>query len=189
MNCKSCYSTAINKDWQYHHDYSRSGPCIFEFYPLNKVESDNIKVPIPLNYRMTFEFWINIHDPRYLCDKNVKPSLSSFILKDFFTIALHRNLKKVNSVIFVLIPFEFYYPFDKNFVLMDDLYNKYLNIYPDIQYLSFEIENVTSKWIYIRGGISYQHQKMFINDKEIDLKPFLLYYNDKKTNYQFLMRK
>ena len=190
MNCKSCYITAMNNLWRYHHkDTSRTGPCPFEFYPLNKVESDNINVPIPLSHRMTFEFWINIHDPKYLCDKDVQPSISSFILQDFFTISVHQNLQDINSAIFVLVPFEFFYPFDKNFILMDDLYEKYLNIYPAIQYLSLEILNVTSRWIYVRGGISYPHKKMFINDKEKDLNAFPFYYQDDKTNHNFLMRR
>ena len=189
MNCKSCYITAMNNRWKFHHHDSYTGPCPFEFYPLNKVESDNINVPIPLSHRMTFEFWINIHDPKYLCDKDVQPSISSFILQDFFTITFHQNLQDVNSTIFVLIPLEFFYPFDKNLILMDDLYKKYLNIYPAIQYLSLEISNITSRWIYVRGGISYPHKKMFINEKEKDLNAFPFYYQDDKTNHNFLMRR
>ena len=152
--CRSCYNTAMNGLWKNNPKSSYSGICPFEFFPLNKAESYDINVPIPLNYRMTFEFWINIYSPKYLKDKNGKISLSSFILKDFFTISIHQNIKDINSAFFVLTPFEFFYPFDKNFVTMQDLYEKYLNIYSDVQYISSEILDVTSKWIYIKGGIS-----------------------------------
>ena len=189
MNCRSCYITSFDTYWKYHHLSSYSGKCSFEFYPLNKVVSHNINVPIPLSHRMTFEFWIHIHDPQLLSDNKVQPSISSFILKDFFSISVHQNIEDRNSAIFVLVPFEFFFPFEENFVLMDDLYNKYLNIYPAIQYLKLEIKNVTSKWIYVRGGISYPHKKMFINGKEKDLKAFPVYYENDKTNYYFLMRK
>ena len=189
MRCRSCYITAIEPLWRNHHLKDYNGSCTFEFFPLNKVESHNIKVPIPLSHRMTFEFWIHIHNPKNLCDQDVQPSFSSFVLKDFFTIGLHPNNKDDNSAIFVLVPFEFFYPLDKNIVLMDDLYNKYLNVYPGIQYVTLEIKNVTSRWIYIRGGISYPHRRMFLNGKEKDLNAFPFIYNDDKTNHNFLMRK
>ena len=189
MNCKSCYITAVYPFWTYHAQSSYTGPCTFEFYPLNKVESHDINVPIPLSHRMTFEFWIHIHDPQLLSNNKVQPSVSSFILQDFFSISVHQNTKDKNSAIFVLVPFEFFFPFDKNLVLMDDFYNKYLKVYPAIQYVKLEIKEVTSKWIYIRGGISYPHKKMFINGKERDLKAFPFYYQNDKINHYFLMRK
>ena len=187
--CTSCYITSKKEYYKLHQQSNSRTKCPFEFYPLNKVESNNINVPIPLSHRMTFEFWIYIHDPRYLSGKDAQPSLSSFILQDFFTISVHQNINDPNSAVFVLTPFEFFYPFDKNYIVMDDLYNKYYKTFPGIQYVQFEIKNVTSRWIYVRGGISYPHQKMFINDKELDLNPFPLYYGNDKTNHQFLMRK
>ena len=187
--CTSCYITSKYPLYKYHHRSSQSLTCPFEFYPLNKAESNSFDVPIPLSHRMTFEFWIYIHDPKYLSAQDAQPSLSSFILQDFFTISLHQNIHDSNSSFFVLIPFEFFYPFDKNYILMDDLYNKYFKSFSGIQYVQLEIKDIASKWIYIRGGISYPHQKMFINEKEIDLNPFPLYYQNDKTNHQFLMRK
>ena len=189
-SCKSCYITATYPTFLYDHKYSSlNGPCIFEFFPLNKAMSLDIDVPIPLNYRMTFEFWIYIHDPRYLQEKNAEDSLSSFILKDFFTISLHKSLEDINSVIFALTPFEFFYPFDKSYITMNDFYEKYINNYQNIQYITSEIKNCTSKWIYVRGGISYPHGKIFINDNEQDLKFLPFYYENENINYNFYMRK
>ena len=165
--CTSCYITSKKEYYKLHQQSNSRMKCPFEFYPLNKVESNNINVPIPLSHRMTFEFWIYIHDPRYLSGKDAQPSLSSFILQDFFTISVHQNINDPNSAVFVLTPFEFFYPFDKNYIVMDDLYNKYYKTFPGIQYVQFEIKNVTSRWIYVRGGISYPHQKMFIKYLDI----------------------
>ena len=59
MNCISCYSNAIYPQWKFYRENPKKiQPCIFEFYPLNKVESHEIQVPISLLYRVTFEFWI-----------------------------------------------------------------------------------------------------------------------------------
>ena len=127
-NCTSCYSTAIYPQWKYNHKSSFKGPCTFEFFPINKIKTHEINVPIPLSYRITFEFWINIHNPLYLINKNAKPSLSSFILKDFFTFSLHQNSYKNDSIYFVLTPFEFFFPFLEEYISINDYYEKYLKI-------------------------------------------------------------
>ena len=190
MNCISCYSNAIFPQWKYYRDNPvTTGPCIFEFYPLNKVESHDIQVPIPLSYRVTFEFWIHIHDPTYLTNKDLRPSLSSFILKDFFTLSLHQNVSDYNAAIFILTPFEFFYPFKKEFTTLDDFYDKYIDLYPALQYLTVEIKNATSKWIYIKGGMSFIHKKIFINEDEKEFKFIPVYKDDDKTTYKYFMRK
>ena len=127
-NCTSCYSTSIYPQWKYHHKSTLNGPCIFEFFPINKIKADEINVPIPLSYRITFEFWINIHNPVKLINKNAKPSLSSFILKDFFSFSLHQNSYKNDSIYFVLTPFEFFFPFLEDYISINDYYEKYLKI-------------------------------------------------------------
>ena len=190
MNCISCYSNAIYPQWKFYRqpNYTKES-CTFEFYPLNKVESYNMQVPIPLSYRVTFEFWIYIHDPTYLTNKELRPSLSSFILQDFLTLSLHRNDEDYNSTFFILTPFEFFFPFKKSFITKDHFYQDYLSTYPNLQYLTVEIKNITSKWVYIRGGLSYTHNKIFINDQEKVLKFIPVYKGDEVTNYHFLMRK
>ena len=192
MKCMSCYSNAIYPQWKYYRIPSDTAhSCIFEFYPLNKVESYDIQVPIPLSYRVTFEFWIYIHDPKHLTNKVLRPSLSSFILKDFFTISLHQseNKSETDSVTFILTPFEFFYPFKKEIITMEDFENIYLTAYPKLQYLRFDVKNVTSKWFYVRGGLSYTHNKIFINDQEKVLEFLPVFDGDDDTNYHFLMRK
>ena len=192
MKCISCYSNAIFPQWQYYRWQNyKTGQCVFEFYPLNKVESLDIQVPIPLSYRITFEFWIYIHDPTYLTNKVLRSSLSSFILKDFFSFSMHhKNVTDENhSTIFILTPFEFFFPFKKEYTTKDDYYDKYLKSYPNLQYLQLEIKNTTSKWMYIKGGMSYTHKKFFINDVEKDMNFIPIYDKDEVTNYQFLMRK
>jgi hypothetical protein len=99
------------------------------------VESIDIQVPIPLSYRVSFEFWIYIHDPTYLTNQDRTSSLSSFILKDFFSLSLHQNVSDYNSAIFILTPFEYFYPFRHDFTIMDDYYSRYLKSYPALQYL------------------------------------------------------
>ena len=188
-NCTSCYSTSIYPQWKYHHKSTLEGPCIFEFFPINKIKADEINVPIPLSYRITFEFWINIHNPVKLINKNAKPSLSSFILKDFFSFSLHQNSYKNDSIYFVLTPFEFFFPFLEDYISINDYYEKYLNTYDQLQYLRVEVNKVTSKWIYVKAGISYSHKKFFINNEESDLNYIPVYYQDHLTNYNFLMRK
>ena len=190
MNCISCYSNAIFPQWKYYREYTYTlHQCIFEFYPLNKVESHNIAVPIPLSYRITFEFWIFIHDPTYLTNKDLRSSLSTFILKDFFSFSLHQNTSDYNSAIFLLTPFEFFYPFKKEYITKDDFYDKYIATYPSLQYLEIEMKNITSKWIYVKGGLSYTHNKIFINDQEKVLNYLPIYDGDDSTSYRFLMRK
>ena len=127
MNCLSCYSNAIYPQWKNYRDPSyEAGQCIFEFYPINKVESLDIPVPIPLSYRMTFEFWIYIHDPTYLTNSVLRPSLSTIILKEFFSFSLHQNAYDYNSCIFILTPFELFYPFKDAYITEEDFYDKYL---------------------------------------------------------------
>ena len=47
MKCISCYSNAIFPQWQYYRWQNyKTSQCVFEFYPLNKVESLDIPVPI-----------------------------------------------------------------------------------------------------------------------------------------------
>jgi hypothetical protein len=162
MDCKSCYSIAEYPQWDYYHQFKKGTQCSFEFYPLNKIESYNIDVPIPLSYRVTMEFWIFIHDPTYLTNKDLRSSLSSFILKDFFTFSLRQNTSDYNSVNLMIAPFEFFYPFKKSYTTADDFLNDYLVTYPALQYLNINVKEVTSKWIYVRAGISYTHKKMFI---------------------------
>ena len=190
MKCISCYSNAIYPQWKYYRDNPyKTGQCIFEFYPLNKVEKMDIEVPIPLSYRLTFEFWIYIHDPTYLTNEDLTQSLSSFVLKDFFTFSLHQNSSDYNSVIFLLTPFEYFYPFKNDYTIMGDYYDKYLKAYPSLQYLKLEVKNITSRWFYIRGGFSYVHNKIFINNEEKVLKFLPVFKDDDMTNYRFLMRK
>ena len=192
MNCISCYSNAIFPEWKFYRKYTyETHECIFEFYPLNKVESLDISVPIPLSYRITFEFWIYIHDPTYLTNKELRSSLSTFILQDFFSFSLHHKnvTDEDHSTIFILTPFEFFYPFKKDFITMDDYYDKYLKTYPSLQYLKVEVKDTASKWIFIRGGLSYTHKKIFINEEEKDLNFIPVYDKDDITNYHFLMRK
>ena len=190
MNCLSCYSNAIYPQWKNYRDPSyEAGQCIFEFYPINKVESLDIPVPIPLSYRMTFEFWIYIHDPTYLTNSVLRPSLSTIILKEFFSFSLHQNAYDYNSCIFILTPFELFYPFKDAYITKDDFYDKYLNSYPDLQYLKIEVKNITSKWFYIKAGISFTHKKYFINQEEKELNYIPIYDNDDITTYKFLMRK
>jgi hypothetical protein len=188
MKCISCYSNAIYPQWKYYRDNPyKTGQCIFEFYPLNKVEKMDIEVPIPLSYRLTFEFWIYIHDPTYLTNEDLTQSLSSFVLKDFFTFSLHQNSSDYNSAIFLLTPFEYFYPFKNDYTIMGDYYDKYLKAYPSLQYLKIEVKNITSKWFYIRGGFSYVHNKIFINNEEKVLKFLPVFKGDDTTNYHFLI--
>ena len=199
MNCVSCYSISILPQWFYYRQFREVRPCIFEFYPINKIESYNIDVPIPLAYRLTFEFWIYIHDPIHLTNKDLRYSLSSIILKDFFTFSFHvdrdendigtDNNSTNPNVTFLLTPFEFFFPFKKDYITKDDFYNKYLELYPALQYLVVNIENSTSRWVYVKGGLSYTHKKIFINDEEKDLQPIPIYTNDEITTYNYLMRK
>ena len=189
MNCKSCYSIAIYPYWKYDNQFDTGTQCIFEFYPMNKVESDNIDVPIPLNYRLTFEFWIFIHDPTYLTNKDLRSALSSFILKDFFTFSMHHNPDDYNSTVFILTPFEYFYPFKKDYTTYEDFYQKYKKDYPSLIYLENTVYNITSKWFYIKAGISYTHKKMFINDDEVDLGYVPIYDKDDQTTYKYMMRK
>ena len=189
MNCKSCYSLAIYPLWTYDNLFSKGTSCIFEFYPLNKAESFNIDVPIPLSYRITFEFWIFIHDPTYLTNQDLRPSLSSFILKDFFSFSLHQLSSDYNSVKFILTPFEYYYPFTEDITTTEAYYNKYKSLYPALKHVETEVYNITSKWFYVKAGISYTHKKMFINEDELDLYNIPIYANDEETHYNFMMRK
>ena len=190
MNCISCYSNAVYPQWKYYRDVTyKTGKCTFEFYPLNKVESIDINVPIPLSYRVSFEFWIYIHDPTYLTNQDLTSSLSSFILKDFLTLSLHQNVSDYSSAVLILTPFEYFYPFKHDFTIMDDYYSRYLKSYPALQYLKLEVKDITSKWFYVRAGLSYTHNKIFINDQEKVLKFIPVFKDDEVTNYHFLMRK
>ncbi len=191
-NCKSCYSTARYPQWKNYHQFqsaSKKEDCIYEFYPLNKIESNEIEFPIPLNYRLTFEFWMFIHEPLYLTNKDLTPSLSSFILKDFFTVSIHQDEDNVNNTYGILTPFEFYYPFSKDFVIKESYYQDYLKTFPTLQYLKINLGDCRSKWIYVKGGISYTHNKMFLNDTEKDLEPLPYVYGDDTLTYRFLLRK
>ena len=184
MDCKSCYSIAEYPQWDYYHQFTKGTQCTFEFYPLNKIESYNIDVPIPLSYRVTMEFWMFIHDPTYLTNKDLRSSLSSFILKDFFTFSLRQNTSDYNSVNMIITPFEFFFPFKKSYTTADDFLNDYLVTYPTLKYLDINVKEVTSKWIYIRAGISYTHKKMFINENENEFDSFPMYYqNDEVRRY------
>ena len=189
MNCKSCYSLAIYPYWKYDNQFDNGVQCIFEFYPINKAESYNIDVPIPLSYRISFEFWIFIHDPKDLINMKLRPSLSSLILKDFFVVSIHQNPNDYNSTIFILTPFEIFFPFKKDYISADDFYKNYTKDYPSLQYLQVEVYNITSKWFYVKGGLSYTHKKIFINEEEKDLNYIPIYDNDEITNYKFMMRK
>ena len=130
MDCKSCYSIAEYPQWDYYHQFKKGTQCSFEFYPLNKIESYNIDVPIPLSYRVTMEFWMFIHDPTYLTNKDLRSSLSSFILKDFFVFSLFQNTADYKSVNLIITPFEFFYPFKKSYTTADDFLIDYLVLYP-----------------------------------------------------------
>ena len=189
MDCKSCYSIAEYPQWDYYHQFKKGTQCSFEFYPLNKIESYNIDVPIPLSYRVTMEFWIFIHDPTYLTNKDLRSSLSSFILKDFFTFSLRQNTSDYNSVNLMIAPFEFFYPFKKSYTTADDFLNDYLVTYPALQYLNINVKEVTSKWIYVRAGISYTHKKMFINEDEKEFYSIPMYYQNETLTFKYPLRK
>jgi len=189
MDCKSCYSIAEYPQWMHYYQFHKGTQCSFEFYPLNKIESDNIDVPIPLSHRVTMEFWMFIHNPKYLTNKDLRSSLSSFILKDFFTLSLRQEVSDYNSVTLILTPFEYFYPFKRAYTTADDYLNDYLVNYPALQYLTINVKQVTSKWIYIRAGMSYTHKKMFINEDEKDLGYIPMYYQDEDTTYKYHLRK
>ena len=189
MNCKSCYSLAIYPYWAYDNQFDKGTQCIFEFYPINKAESFNIDIPIPLSYRITFEFWMYIHDPTYLTNKDLRPSLSSFIIKDFFTFSFHRVEEDFKSITLILTPFEYFFPFKKDYTTTDHFYKTYKDLFPSLQYLQFNLYNVTSKWVYVKGGISYTHKKIFISEDEKDLDYIPIYAKDENTKYDFMMRK
>ena len=146
MDCKSCYSIAEYPQWKHYYEFQAGTQCTFEFYPINKIESDNIDVPIPLSHRVTMEFWMFIHDPKYLTNKDLRSSLSSFILKDFFTLSLRQEVSDYNSVTFILTPFEYFYPFKKAYTTANDYLNDYLVNYPALQYLTINVKQVTSRF-------------------------------------------
>ena len=199
MNCKSCYSNSIQPQWHYYRQFVNTKQCIFEYYPINKIESYEIEVPIPLSYRLTFEFWIFIHDPVRLTNKDLRYSLSSIILKDFFTFSFHYctdeneigndNNSTNPKVTFLLTPFEFFFPFKKDFITKDDFYDKYIKTYPALQFLEVNVENCTSNWVYVKGGFSYTHKKIFIYDEEKELEYIPIYSKDEVTAYNYYMRK
>ena len=189
MNCKSCYSIAIYPYWMYDNQFDKGTQCIFEFYPLNKAESYNIDIPIPLSYRITLEFWMFIHDPTYLTNKDLRLSLSSFIIKDFLTFSFHRVEDDFNSTKLILTPFEYFFPFKKGYTTTEDFYGTYKKLFPSLQYLQVDFLNVTSKWVYVKAGLSYTHNKMFINEEEMDLDYIPIYKNDENTKYNSMMRK
>ena len=189
MNCKSCYSLAIYPLWLYENLFSKGTSCIFEFYPINKAESLNINVPIPLNYRITFEFWIFIHNPLLLTNQDLRSSLSSFILKDFFALSFHQISGDKNSIKYILTPFEYYYPFTEDITTTEAYYDKYKKLYPALKHVEANVYNITSKWFYVKAGISYTHKKMFINEDEIDLYDIPIYDKDEETTYKYMMRK
>ena len=189
MDCKSCYSIAEYPQWDYYHQFKKGTQCSFEFYPLNKIESYNIDVPIPLSYRVTMEFWMFIHDPTYLTNKDLRSSLSSFILKDFFTFSLRQNTADYNSVNLIITPFEFFYPFKKSYTTADDFLKDYLVTYPALKYLDINVKEVTSKWVYIRAGISYTHKKMFINENEEEFDSIPMYYQNETVTFKYPLRK
>ena len=70
---------------------------------------------------------------------------------------------------------------------MDDYYSRYLKSYPALQYLRLEVKDITSKWFYVRAGLSYTHNKIFINDQEKVLKFIPVFKDDEVTNYHFLI--
>ena len=189
MNCKSCYSIAIYPYWMYDNQFDKGTQCIFEFYPINKAESYNIDIPIPLSYRITLEFWMFIHDPTYLTNKDLRLSLSSFIIKDFLTFSFHRAEDDFNSTKLIITPFEYFFPFKKDYTTIEDFYGTYKKLFPSLQYLQVDFLNVTSKWVYVKAGLSYTHNKMFINEEEMDLDYIPIYDKDENTKYNAMMRK
>ncbi len=191
-NCKSCFSTAKYPQWQNYHQFQTSKlkeSCVFQFYPLNKIRNNAIDFPIPLNYRMTFEMWVFIHQPLKLTNEDLTPSLSSFVIKDFFTISIHQHDEDINAINIIFTPFEFFYPFLPEYNIKVSFEENYLATFPSLQFLKIDLFNVTSKWVYIKGGISYTHYEYFLNEITKELEPLPYISGNDSLTYKFLMRK
>ena len=186
-SCMSCYNTAIAPQWYSYTQSSTSFNCTYEYIAFNKFNNFEVEIPLLLNYRATVEFWIFIVNPKTMTDSNLQTSFSSFIFKQFFTIVISHNLIDISNVDVMLIPFENIYPFNKN-IINDITFSNYYELrYTTYQKVTKTFERITSRWFYVRVGISYTHKKMYVNDNEVNLNYPKFYFNE-DTTYQSYMR-
>ena len=185
--CMSCHNTAVAPQWYSYSQNTGKLTCIHEYIALNNFNTFEVQIPLLLNYRGTIEFWVFIVNPQKLTDASLKPSYSSFILKNFFTVFLKRNELDISNVDITLIPFENIYPFNKNIINDDTFIKYYASRYIHYQHVSKTFSGITSRWFFVRAGFSYTHKKMYVNEYEnkIDYPRF---YVDDTTTYQSFMR-
>ena len=187
-DCTSCYATAIAPQWYSYVEYEGSQSCIHEYIPFNNFENFEIEIPLILNYRATVEFWMFIINTKAMTDSNLLHSYSAFIFKNFFTIVINHNINNINDVEVSFLPLENIYPYHVNISNEITYYNLYKNFYPTFQKVNKIFEGISSKWVYVRVGFSYTHQKMYVNENEAKIKYPKLYQNT-FTTYQSFMRK
>ena len=74
-------------------------------------------------------------------------------------------------------------------ILSTNFLKDYLVTYPALKYLDINVKEVTSKWVYIRAGISYTHKKMFINENEEEFDSIPMYYQNETVTFKYPLRK
>ena len=181
-NCISCFNTAIDKQWYY--DYLDStnfndNQCTFEYNALNHFENFEFSIPIPYNYRITLEFWVFIHDTKYFLNPKLEPALSSFIIRDFMTVSIGKGID--STINLYLIPFELFYPFPSSITSLTTFESNYKNRYSELQYVTDSYENISSQWVFMRVGLSYEHKKFYAGKNKKELEYIKIFNNKENT--------
>ncbi len=180
--CDSCFNTAIDKQWYFDYPSStfNNSQCTFEYNALNHFEDFEFNIPIPYNYRITLEFWVFIHDTDYFLNPKLEPSFSSFIIKDFMTVSIGKGAES-NTVDLYLIPFELFYPFPSSITSLTTFESNYKNRYSELQYVTDTYEDVSSKWVFMRAGLSYTHKKYYAGKNKKELEYIKIFNNKENT--------
>ena len=187
-DCRSCYRNAVSDQWYINYQFTQANKqmCKYEYNNMAIFDDFEVNIPIPLTYRITIEFWLFVHDTTHLIDSNIRPSFSGFIIKDFFIMGVMQDEVKSN-IKTIIIPFEHFFPFNKNIISVEDLKN-YKSKYTSLQYQESVVQNPSSKWIYYRGGVSVPQKKMFVNkEQEKELK-YIDFFSGETTTYKSFLR-
>jgi hypothetical protein len=137
---------------------------IVDFVDVTKFSDFSVKVPPAHTYRVTIDFWAFVHDTTNLLNSSFKSSVSSIIMKDFFSISLMQDTT-TSTLLIYCVPLESFYTLGTINTKVN-----FLSLFltqAGIQTLSNSVPTASSKWVYTRCAYSYKHGKMYMNSDTV----------------------
>lgn len=171
-SCTKCHRSSPNFDLT----YATPQQCTFDHVDFSKYDKFSMDVPPAMNYRVTFDFWMWVHDVSKFINVKGTAQAITLVYKDFLTIGIIGD--GVNTITAYCFPMESYFQYNTTWTTR-------------AQFDLFELQNfqkvkdtypgVNSNWFHVRCAFRLQDRQMYINNQApqtFAIPSFILGYND-----------